>query len=177
MNAMNTKETTTIAMLAVVGALSGYIESLLIMPIVPGAKLGFANIVTIIAIYSLTFRHVVTIIIIRTLLTSILLGTFLAPGYFISLTGALSSAIAMFLIYRTFKDVSIVFLSIMGAVVHNLGQMLAAYFFISYGYIHLLPYLILIAVPAGYIIGMVSRKILDHLTANNIILAWGKKNL
>ena len=158
---IDTKDITIVAMLSVLAALSGYIESLLLLPIIPGAKLGFANIITIIAIYNLSFKHLITIVIVRTLLTSLLLGTFLSVGYFLSLSGALASALVMVLLHRKFDSVSLIFLSIIGAIIHNLAQMAAAYLFIGYAYIYLFPYLVLLAIPAGYIVGVISRKIMQ----------------
>ncbi|MEW6621954.1 MAG: Gx transporter family protein [Bacillota bacterium] len=159
---MNTKDISIIAMLSVLAALTGYIESLLLVPIVPGAKLGFANIISIYAIYKLAFRHLIAIILVRTMLTSILLGTFLSVGYFLSFSGAVVSGLAMYLIYKKFARVSLVFLSIIGAILHNLAQMAVAYFFIGYAYVYFLPYLVLMAVPSGCIVGFISQRIIQQ---------------
>ncbi|HAH95939.1 MAG TPA: hypothetical protein DCL69_03440, partial [Firmicutes bacterium] len=56
--------------------------------------------------------------------------------------------------------------SVMGALAHNISQLAAIYpFFPNAGLLYYLPFLFLLAVPAGLLTGIVGRKIIVALDA------------
>jgi len=55
----------------------------------PGVKPGLANIVTLVVLARWGWREAVWVSLLRVLAGSLLLGQFLAPGFFLSLSGAL----------------------------------------------------------------------------------------
>ena len=68
-----------IALLTAQGIVLGLLEQAIPFPFAfaPGAKLGLANIVTLISLYTLSFKEVVFVIVMKTLLTTVLGGTVL----------------------------------------------------------------------------------------------------
>jgi len=64
----------------------------------------------------------------------------------------------MALVYYLFQDkFSLIGVSIIGAVFHNLGQLLIAYFIIKNpGIFYYLPYLTLLAIPTGIGVGLIT---------------------
>jgi heptaprenyl diphosphate synthase len=69
----------------------------------PGIKIGLSNIVTIIAIYKLSYKNTLTIAALRPVLASILTGTFLAPNFIISFSASLASAFVMLNVHKSFE--------------------------------------------------------------------------
>jgi heptaprenyl diphosphate synthase len=123
----------------------------------PGAKLGLANIVTLLALILWGFKEAMGVVLFRSLLASLLAGTFLSTTFYFSFAGALGSGLVMGLVYYFDRDrFSLVGISICGAVSHNLSQLLWAALLIQQAGIFIyLPYLLLFALPTGYFTGLV----------------------
>ncbi|HRE17661.1 MAG TPA: Gx transporter family protein, partial [Rhodocyclaceae bacterium] len=93
----------------------------------PGVKPGLANIVTLFVLARFGWRAAAWVSGLRVLAGSFLLGSFLAPGFFLSLVGAIASlamlALARYLPQRWFGPVS---WSILAALAHIGGQLVLA---------------------------------------------------
>lgn len=93
----------------------------------PGVKPGLANIVTLIVLTRYGWRDAAWVTLLRVVAASLLLGSFLAPGFFLSLTGALASlavlAVASRLPRRWFGPVT---LSLLASFAHIGGQLVLA---------------------------------------------------
>lgn len=93
----------------------------------PGVKPGLANIVTLLVLYRYGFGTAAWVTGLRVFAGSLLLGHFLAPGFFLGLAGAsfslLMLAAAQHLPQRWFGPVS---LSVLAAFAHIGGQLLLA---------------------------------------------------
>lgn len=163
---MNARDIALVALLAALAIMLNVVEALFFPSPVPGLKLGIANIVTVMAVFFFKPRIVFGIVFLRTLVASLLIGNFLSAGYFLSLSGSMLSAVVIYGLHRKNKDFSPTFLSVIGAIGHNIGQMIAAYLFINVGFLYYLPYLIIFAVPAGYFTGMVATKVLNAGVTN-----------
>jgi heptaprenyl diphosphate synthase len=61
----------------------------------PGVKPGLANIITLIVLARHGWHQAVWVALLRVVAASLLLGQFLAPGFFLSLSGALASLAVM----------------------------------------------------------------------------------
>lgn len=143
-------------------------ESMIPVPfITPGAKLGLANIVTVVSLY--LFGEIATflVIIVRLLLSSLLGGSIFSLLY--SIAGALFSFIIMVLVKRIGKDkVSLIGVSTAGAVFHNIGQIIIAALVVQNVNISLyLPVLTMSGIGTGFFVGLTSRYILNHLNKIN----------
>lgn len=102
----------------------GYLESLIPIHIgIPGVKLGLANIVVLIAIVKFEPKDVITLAVVRAVLSGLTFGTLYSMAY--SLSGGLLSAFIMLIMHK-FKKFSIISISVVGGVTHNIGQLLVA---------------------------------------------------
>lgn len=138
-------------------------EALLLPPLgVPGAKWGLANIISLLVLLTFGFRAALVIAVVRVTLVSLLLGTFLGLGFWLSLGGGFFSAIVMGLALRLPKF-GLLGVSILGATAHNLAQ-LAVYALVmgSTGIFYLLPPLLGFALLTGSITGMVVQRLRQY---------------
>ncbi|MHB1374707.1 MAG: Gx transporter family protein [Thauera sp.] len=133
----------------------------------PGVKPGLANIVTLVVLARWGWREAVWVSLLRVLAGSLLLGQFLAPGFFLSLSGALASLVvlglAMHLPARWFGPVSH---SILAAFAHIGAQLVVARLWLvpHDGVFYLLPVFALAAVVFGLANGLVAARLLAELS-------------
>lgn len=149
--------------LIVVGLLLFVFEAYLPRPI-PWLKLGLANIATIIALYWLGWKAALTVSIFRILIGSFFTGNLFTPGFFLSVSGGLLavSSMCIFVSLRLFGIISV---SVVGALFHNLGQLLVAVYFLFKNPIiwYLLPVLFLAGLLTGIAIGFISFYLLKRM--------------
>ncbi|HAM50107.1 MAG TPA: heptaprenyl diphosphate synthase, partial [Nitrospiraceae bacterium] len=124
---MQSQDNCRIALLSAYAlALHGF-ESLIPMPI-PWLKAGLANIITLTTLELYGFRAAMMVTLIRVTLASIFIGSFLGPGFILSMGGGISGTLAMGFFFsvspRLFGPVG---LSLIGALSHNLAQLFFAY--------------------------------------------------
>jgi len=153
-------EITLVSLFSSLAAVLNIIEALFIPSVIPGVKLGIANIVTVMGVFILRPGLVLGIAFLRTLIASLLLGSFLSVSYYLSFAGTMASAFVICILYHFNKKIGPVFLSIVGALVHNIAQLTVAYYVVGYGFIYYLPYLIVFAVPSGFLTGKITEKVL-----------------
>jgi heptaprenyl diphosphate synthase len=144
-------------------------ESLIPHPI-PGLRLGLANMLTLTALVILGFRYALEIAILRTLLSSFIMGTFMSPGFILSFSGAVISTLLMGFFYwlsslHSRYRLSLIGISIIGAFSHNMVQLYLAYLIlVKHGGIFVfLPWLSIGAVATGWVIGVVTGGICRRL--------------
>ena len=103
----------------------GYIESLIppIVPI-PGVKLGLSNGVLLFSLYLLNIPMTLVLMALKVLLSALMFGNINSMMF--ALSGGVLSLLVMIPLSRL-KDVSIIVVSMAGAVFHNVGQVLAAF--------------------------------------------------
>ena len=159
---MDTKKIAKISMLLSISVVLALMESFIpIFSSIPGIKLGLANIVIVYAIYELSFKDAVYISILRVILIGILRTGLFSINFFFSLVGAVLSLIAMYACKRT--KMSIVGVSIVGAIFHSIGQIIVAILFLSnVNVIYYLPVLIISSVITGLLIGLFSKKLIKY---------------
>jgi heptaprenyl diphosphate synthase len=133
--------------------------------VVPGAKLGLANITNLIGLVLFGFQAGLQILLLRVIIGSLITGTFMTMIFYFSITGGILSFLAMALVYYFLRDkFSLIGISVIGAVFHNIGQIIIAYFVIaSTGIFYYLPFLVLLAVPTGVGVGLVSYFTVNYL--------------
>jgi heptaprenyl diphosphate synthase len=129
--------------------------------IIPGSKLGLANIVTLFVIYLYGFKDAIFVSLMRVLLVGIIRTGLFNITFFFSLGGAILSVIAMYLSYK-FTKLSVVGISIIGSIFHSIGQILIAILILKMPQmVYYLPYLLLLSIPTGIIIGMISKRVIS----------------
>jgi heptaprenyl diphosphate synthase len=134
-------------------------------PPIPGAKLGLTNLVTLLILFYFGWKESFANVVLRTLLGSLISGTFMTPAFFFSLTGALVSCAAMALVFYTaYGKFSLVGVSLSGAVFHNFAQLVLAALLVGQAAVFLqLPLLLLFAILAGTFNGIVANLVSARL--------------
>lgn len=145
-----------IAVLAIFTALSlitFLIENLFPPLLLPGAKLGLSNTFSFAALVIYSPVEAFIIVGIRTLLGAVFAGNISAVMY--SFTGGMvSMAVSSLLIYLVFPKLSIIAVSIVAAVFHNLTQCTVYVLITSTPSLFVYaPYLMLIGIASGAFIG------------------------
>ena len=124
----------------------------LLLPL-PGAKLGLANLATLVALELDGPGTAALVSFLRVLIAAIFGGTVGAVAFWLSLGGAALSLVGMWAA-RFLPGIGTVGVSIIGAVCHNLGQLAALSLVLpNAGTILFLPWLILLGIPAGLATG------------------------
>lgn len=149
----------------------GFLEMLLPNPLpLPGVKLGLANIVTLMVLSMYGLKEGLSVALLRVLFASLLAGTFFSVSFMLSLSGAVLSTLTMSFFFRYFSTFSIIGVSMAGAVMHNVGQLLMAAFLIQTPYIfYYLPVLLLAGIPTGLVTGYLARLLLHYLEDFKIV--------
>lgn len=161
---MELKKITRLSMFLALSVVLNLIES--IIPIfngmIPGVKLGLANIVVLTVLYVYSFKDAVTISVLRVILVGILRTGLFGINFWFSLCGSLLSILAMFIFKKT--KLSIVGVSIIGSLFHSFGQIIAAIIFLqNVNIIYYLPMIMIFAVPTGIIVGISSKEIVKFI--------------
>ena len=120
-----TKKLVFMALLTGIALVVWVIEAQIPAPIpVPGIKLGLASVVTLTAMVLLGRREALAILLARVFLASLFAGSFSAILF--ALTGGVLSWIVMALTVKLFDEKLLWVVSVLGAIGHNAGQLLAA---------------------------------------------------
>lgn len=136
----------------------------------PGVKPGLANIVTLIVLARYGWRVAAWVSLLRVVAGSLLFGSFLTPGFFLSLAGAVCSlmvlAFAQHLPVRWFGPVSH---SIYAAFAHITGQMLVVYFWLipHAGIAYLIPIFATAGLIFGTVNGLIAARFMDNANTLN----------
>lgn len=89
----------------------------------PFMRIGLANVATLIALMTLGFADAVAIVVLRVTIASLIVGTFMGPGFGLAMAGGLAGIAGMGLATRLSPPLSVVGLSLIGAALHNLAQL------------------------------------------------------
>jgi heptaprenyl diphosphate synthase len=158
-----TAEDRRIASLAAIAIGLGLAEAVIPSPL-PGVKPGLANIVVLLVLQQYGLRAAIWVSALRVLAGSLLLGSFLTPGFWLSACGACASLAVLaqvrHLPQRWFGSVS---LSVFAAFGHIAGQLaLAALWLLpSAGIGYLLPVFAAAALVFGTVNGVIVARILN----------------
>lgn len=160
---MDVKKLTKISLLTAVALIIFIIELRIpnIVPI-PGVKLGLANIVTVYALYNYNIRETAMIVLVRIVLGSIFGGNLMAMLF--SFGGSVLCILGMSLLKKLVAEKYIWLSSVIGAVLHNIGQIAVACLvmqtFAVFGY---LPFLIVSGCIAGLFTGLCAQFVIIQL--------------
>ena len=159
---MKSKKIATYGLLIALAFIFSYIESLFPMPFgVPGMKLGLANLEVICALYGMGWKDAFVLSVIRILLVGF---TFRDPNTMLfSLAGGILSWLMM-VIFQKSKMFSMVGVSIIGGVSHNIGQIAVAIVYVSNSnLVYYLPVLLIFGAITGTLIGILGSMIVKRL--------------
>lgn len=157
--------TVLLSLLSSLAVILFIVESAIPNP-VPYLRLGLANIVIMVVIALYGLRDGLWVSFLRSMVGSLLIGTFLGPSFWLSISGGLVSTLAMGLMYRLFFPFfSLVGISVVGAYVHSLTQMVLVFVFLikRKEIFCLLPVILMSCLISGFINGLAATFLVEHL--------------
>lgn len=153
---MNTVRLTELALLTAAALILYVVELQLPNPVpIPGVKLGLANIITVYAVYHYRPGEVLMVVLVRIFLGSLYGGSMMTFLY--SLAGSLFCLLGMLLLRKITDEKTIWLASVLGAVLHNLGQMTVAVLIAGKGVLFYLPFLMTAGCIAGAFTGFAAQ--------------------
>ena len=160
---MKAKKMTFLGLSIALAMILSFVESQIpALVAIPGIKMGLPNIVMVFLLYRVGWKEAATVSIIRIILVSILFGNVQTMTF--SIAGAVLSLVGMILIKKLnwFSTISV---SIIGGILHNIGQIIAAILWTGTAQIaYYLPVLLISGTIAGTLIGMASGMIVKRLS-------------
>lgn len=142
--------------------LMSYVERMIPVPVaVPGIKLGLANIVIVLVLYTMETRDAFYISIVRILIAGVLFSGF--AGFMYSAAGAIFSFFAMSLLKKS-QWFSMIGVSVIGGIAHNIGQIIMAMIMLkNTKVIYYLPVLLISGVVTGVVVGITAKSALSYI--------------
>jgi len=132
----------------------------------PFMKLGLANMIVLLLLVSGNIRYAFVVIIGKTVVGGFFSGLFLSPTTLLSISGSLCSLGIMTLFIKSKVRFSIIGISILGAVAHNISQIAIVRLIIikENTIFYLTPLLIFMGIVTGIIIGYITKLFMDRIT-------------
>ncbi len=163
---MNKKKSAHMAalygMLIALAFVLSFVESLIPISLgIPGVKLGLANLVTVVGLYTVGTTVTIVVSLLRIVLTGFTFGNLFAMLY--SLAGWGLSIVIMILCKKK-KWFGTSGISILGGIGHNIGQITVAAFVVKQaGVFFYLPMLLIAGTAAGLVIGILGAMIISRI--------------
>lgn len=148
-------------MLIALACVLGYIEALIPLPLPVGVKLGLANLMTLVALYTVGGRGAAMVSLVRIILVGFTFGNMGSMLY--SLAGGVFSLLIMILAKKSgwFSQIGV---SVLGGVFHNIGQLTVAALVTETGGVFVyLPFLLVGGVIAGVLIGILGGIMVERV--------------
>ena len=172
-----TRRTAQLGLFLALALILAYVETLIPFSFgIPGIKLGLPNLVVVLLLYrgdsgpvgtrqtgtgGSNVRDALIVNILRILLSGFLFSNLYAILY--SLAGAALSFTAM-LIGRRMRCFSVVGVSVLGGVFHNIGQIIVAMFVVETVYVgYYMPVLIAVGTLTGAVLGIAAMELMPYL--------------
>lgn len=154
-----------ISLLAAQGVVITLLERSIPFPFAfaPGAKLGLANMVTILALFTLPYKDSFKVVWMRLIISTFLGGTLSTFMY--SFSGAFLSYFGMIAVRRLGpKRVSLIGVSATGGILHNVGQLIVASTIAqSFSVMLYLPILAFTGIFSGIAVGIAANYLMEHV--------------
>jgi heptaprenyl diphosphate synthase len=159
---MKTKQITELGFLLAVSLVLSYLEGLLpVMVAVPGVKLGLANVITMVVLYHFGSKKAFLFMSLRVVLAGLMFSGM--AGIVYSFAGGLCCIFIMSIL-KNIKIFSMLGVSMAGAIFHNLGQIIVAFFVMENAHIlYYFPVLCVSGVITGLIVGYVSALVIGRI--------------
>ena len=159
---MKTKKIAYLGLLIALAFVFSYIEFLIPVNLgIPGAKLGLANLVIMVALYTINEKDAFVLSMIRIVLVGFTFANLASMLY--SLAGGILSFFAMVLAKRS-KKFSMKGVSVIGGIFHNIGQIIIAICVVkTASLVYYLPVLIVAGITAGVAIGLLGAMVTKRI--------------
>lgn len=166
---MKTKTMTLTAMLTGIALIIFIIEAQIpSLTAIPGIKLGLSNVITLFALASMRKRSVALILFLRITLGCLLTGNM--NMFIYSFLGGIFCFIAMCIAIKFFNGALLWVTSVIGAISHNIGQLIAAAVatgsFVVFSY---LPVLVVSGIVTGIFTGLCAYYVLKNKHISRIL--------
>ena len=160
---MKTSKITACALFLSVSFVISLLEGAVPLPLIPGLKLGFANIAVVAAFFYMGKNWALSIVITRPLLALLLFGNL--TSFLLSLSGGLLAWLSLCFTLRLYtKALSFCGISAISAVCHSIGQILAASLVVAdYAVYAYLPLLCAASSVAGFFTGCIMNAIIPRI--------------
>lgn len=163
------KKITNIGLLTAMALAISLIEHMIPIPVpIPGAKLGFSNMIILLTLYFYGLKSALLVGVLKSFLLMLITGS--VTAFFYSFAGAILASVSMGLSLKLLnKFSSFIGISEIGAFFHNLGQILVAAVFM--GNIKMLiyfPALVMMGVFTSFFVGLSVNYVASHMDKLNI---------
>lgn len=162
-----TRKYILVTMLAALAVVLNVVENLMIPPLAFGIRFGIANIISLLAIKLFGKKELLFIVVLRIVIANLIKGTIFGTSFWISTSGVIISTIII-IILDSIKA-SLLFTSMMSALGHSFGQLMAV--IILYNQINifsLFPMLIIVSIATGVLTGLLSNYAIKRIKTNQI---------
>lgn len=142
-------------------ALTMFVIESYLPPLVPvyGVKLGLANIITLLLLMIWGWKEALCVLLLRVFMGSMLTGQVVSLLY--SLVGSICAFLIMILAKKLFGKHQIWFISVLGGILHNIGQIIVACLILnSTAVLVYLPVLLISGIITGFFTGMVVQSLI-----------------
>jgi len=136
----------------------------------PWFKPGLANLVTLLALVMMGPRAAISLAIARVVVGSFFIGTLFTPTFIIAMAGGLSASLVMVAAWRWIPGITLVGVSLLGALAHMLAQFVSveALFIQQAALYYALPPLLILSCISGWINGALAEYICARLAHEKI---------
>ena len=172
-NRFNVQRIALCGLLTAMMLVLGFIESLIpVAAGVPGIKLGLSNGVLMFALYMLDAPTDFILMILKVVLSGLMLGGVSAMLY--AMSGGVLSILTMILLKRF--GFHIIVVSMFGAVMHNVGQVLMAMLVVNQPrLLYYMAVLMIVGLGTGAVTGVAANTTIKHI--KKLRLSPGKRNI
>jgi len=163
------RNVTNIALLTAMALAISLLEHMIPLPVpIPGAKLGFSNMIILITLYMYGFKSALLVGVLKSFLLMLITGS--VSAFFYSIAGAILSAIAMAISLKYLSKItSFIGISEIGAFFHNLGQIIVAMVFMgNVKMIIYFPALVIMGVFTSFFVGLSVNYVTSHMKKLNL---------
>lgn len=163
------KKVATAGLLFATALALSWIEN--IIPVIPGMapgiKMGLANIVMLFCLFFAGIPYAIILAVLKSLFVLLIKG--FTAGLLSFAGGITSVAVMILMIYLSKKQCSYGFVSICGAISHNIGQLIMVFILTSSVTVfYYTPILIVSGVVMGMVTGLVFLKLSKHIDSINV---------
>jgi len=149
-NSLKLKKMVILSCMIAAAIIFGIIESRLQIIPVPGANLGFANLIVLVVLYLYGLKEGLLTVGIKVFFVALLSGR-IGPTFAMSMTGGILALLVMFLFSKI--KFGIIFVSLLGSISHQIGQIIAGIYVIGAKEI---IYYLYIMIPIGIVTGILN---------------------
>ncbi len=159
---MKTKKVAFLGLSIALAMILSFVESQIpALVAIPGIKVGLPNLVMVFLLYKVGWKETVIVSIIRVVLVSMLFGNVQTMAF--GIAGAALSLTGM-IILKKLNFFSCIAISVVGGVLHNVGQIIMACLITETAQIaYYLPVLLISGTVAGVVIGLIGGMLVKRL--------------